>query len=570
MPLRNRLLAPLACALVSVLAAGLLTLAPTAAEAATKGGLVHRQTKGDKASQRTVFPRSSYLCYGYQDCKDAGMGNAGYAAANDKMYWRMYSGHNCTNYAAYRMVHSGLPNTRPWSGGGNAMYWGTSMPKITNGTPTVGAVAWWKANTGPAGSVGHVAYVEQVVSADEVIVSQDSWGGDFSWAVITRSSGNWPSGFIHFNDVTMVNKKAPVISGTTKVGGTLTATAGSWKPGDVKVSYQWYADGKAVKRGKQATYVLGGARLGATMTVKTTATKMGYATTSVTSAATSSVLPGQITNTTAPVLGGVAQVDQTLSVDTGAWNPTPDSVSVQWNADGVPITGATGATLALGPDLVGQQITATVTARRDSYDDVVVTTTPSAAVAPGTFTVTREPSVLGVAKPGQTLRLDPGLFKPVDAGVQVQWLRDGVPVLNATGDTYFVSGLDLGSRISAQVTLTRAGYETSVRTSLETTRVKATPKLALTREKLSHRVKLTVDVTAPDVPQVDGAVLVKVQGGFRQEVTLTNGRAKLSVSGLPRGKRTVTLVFLGSDTVERTVKTSALWMPAPKGSGKGS
>ena len=123
------------------------------------------------------------------------------------MYWRMYSGHNCTNYAAYMMVRSGLPNTRPWSGGGNATYWGTSMPRITDGTPRVGAVAWWKANTGPAGSAGHVAYVEKVVSADQVIVSQDSWGGDFSWATITRGSGNWPSGFIHFNDRELVNAK---------------------------------------------------------------------------------------------------------------------------------------------------------------------------------------------------------------------------------------------------------------------------------------------------------------------------------------------------------------------------
>ena len=63
------------------------------------------------------------------------------------MYWRMYGGHNCTNYAAYRMVKAGLPNTRPWSGGGNATYWGTSMKSLTNATPRVGAVAWWKAGS---------------------------------------------------------------------------------------------------------------------------------------------------------------------------------------------------------------------------------------------------------------------------------------------------------------------------------------------------------------------------------------------------------------------------------------
>ena len=44
------------------------------------------------------------------------MSDAGYGAANATSYWRMYTGHNCTNYAAYRMVKSGMANVRPWSG----------------------------------------------------------------------------------------------------------------------------------------------------------------------------------------------------------------------------------------------------------------------------------------------------------------------------------------------------------------------------------------------------------------------------------------------------------------------
>ena len=120
------------------------------------------------------------LCKGYDGCKAQGMGHGGYKAASSSMYWRMYAGHNCTNYVAYRMVKSGLPNMRPWTGSGNAMYWGVSMPRITDAVPSVGAVAWWEANVkGASGSAGHVAYVERVVSADEIIVSQDIWGGDF-------------------------------------------------------------------------------------------------------------------------------------------------------------------------------------------------------------------------------------------------------------------------------------------------------------------------------------------------------------------------------------------------------
>jgi len=168
------------------------------------------------------------LCVGYAACAKAGYSSAGYDKAGGTMYWRMYAGHNCTNYAAYRMVQSGLPNERPWSGGGNATYWGTSMASITDGTPAVGAVAWWKAGVSPAGSAGHVAYVEEVVSDTEIIVSQDAWGGDFSWARITKTSSGWPSGFVHFNDVALTNDAVPVVTGAAKVGSTLTASAGYW------------------------------------------------------------------------------------------------------------------------------------------------------------------------------------------------------------------------------------------------------------------------------------------------------------------------------------------------------
>src|SRR4051794_27918557 len=100
------------------------------------------------------------LCKGYAGCAIRGYGNAGYDVGRTQMYWRMYAGHNCTNYAAYRMVRRGMANVRPWTGSGNATNWGSAMASITNQTPTVGAVAWWKAGVPPAGSAGHVAYVE--------------------------------------------------------------------------------------------------------------------------------------------------------------------------------------------------------------------------------------------------------------------------------------------------------------------------------------------------------------------------------------------------------------------------
>ena len=234
--------------------------------------------RGKVAQQRepdAVYKRSSYLCYGYKDCRDKGMGNAGYAQNNRTMYWRMYSGHNCTNYAAYRMVQSGLPNTRPWSGGGNATYWGTSMPRITDDARA--SAPWPGGGPTPARRLRRPRRLRRAGGLrrrDHRL--QDSWGGDFSWAGITRSSGNWPSGFIHFNDVPMANTAPPAISGIAKVGSTLSASAGSWKPSSVAVEYQWFADGQRLKKSTKSTIRLTEAHLGQALTVTATASKLGY------------------------------------------------------------------------------------------------------------------------------------------------------------------------------------------------------------------------------------------------------------------------------------------------------
>lgn len=557
MSLRNRLLAPLASALTGVLVTGLLTLAPgPVAHAEPLGPVGPERTKtATKVEPDAVFRRSSYLCYGYQDCREKGMGNAGYAKHMRTMYWRMYAGHNCTNYAAYRMVKSGLPNERPWSGGGNATYWGTSMPRITDDVPRVGAVVWWKANTGPAGSSGHVGYVEQVVSEDEIVISQSSWGGDFSWAVVTRGSGNWPSGFIHFNDVPMVNSAPPSISGALKVGSTLTASAGRWKPSAVQVSYQWFADGQKLKKSKRSTIRLTEARLGQRLTVTATASKLGYPTRSVTSAPTEAVLPGQISNTIAPAVRGQAKVDETLSLDVGSWSPKPESLTVQWYADGQPIEGVEpGATsLPLTPDLVDTTISATVTASHAGYESVAATTAPTAQVAPGTFRVSTPPSILGTPKLGQTLSVQAGGYTPSDATVEYQWLRDGEPVLNATGPTYQISNLDLGTHLSARLTLSRAGYTTATADSPATVRVKTDPKLSVRVERVKvrsgQRIKVHVTVTAPGVETVSGPVLVRIAGVKQQVELRADGTARVTLSGMRPGDRTLTVRYAGSDTV---------------------
>ena len=566
--MRSRLLAPLAAALLGAVALGALTPIPALASTTASAGRALPGDAGDGGTQvrprrgkqgpSAIFPRSSYLCYGYKNCRSAGMGNAGYAANNGTMYWRMYSGHNCTNYAAYRMVHSGLPNVRPWSGSGNAMYWGTSMPKITDGTPRIGAVAWWKANTGPAGSVGHVAYVERVVSPDEVVVSQDSWGGDFSWAVITRSSGNWPSGFIHFNDLKLRNTARPVISGVAKVGSVLSSTRGGWTPGTPTVTYQWNADGQPIANAVGSTLKLGKALVGRQITVTTTATTAGYNPVKATSDPTAAVLPGQLRNVTPPQIAGEPKVDSSLSLTTGTWTPSA-SLHVQWLADGEPLSGAMGLTLALTPDLVDKVISARVTATKSGYDPVTATSAPTAPVAPGTITAATAPSITGTLALGETLTVDPGVYQPADGEVAVQWLRRGKEIPGATDPTYQLTADDLGARIAARITVSRAGYVTASFDAPSTTVLRSTPRLRVHRQRGPHQLLVTVTLKAPGVSEVTGPVVVRI-GRMRQQATLSGGTATLTLVDPPTGERSMRVRYLGSGTVKGAQLVRTIWV----------
>ncbi|HET7802552.1 MAG TPA: CHAP domain-containing protein [Humibacillus xanthopallidus] len=137
------------------------------------------------------------LCTGYDSCNAAGYPDSGYKAVSSTSYWRQTTGHNCTNYVAYRLVKNGLPNVKPDSLTGNAYNWGPSFPTQTNNSPARGAVAWW--NTSYS-ATGHVAYVEKVISPSEILVSEDNWGGDFRWRRVTLTGGRWPTGFIHLKD----------------------------------------------------------------------------------------------------------------------------------------------------------------------------------------------------------------------------------------------------------------------------------------------------------------------------------------------------------------------------------
>lgn len=502
---------------------------------------------------------STYLCTGYAGCQAAGYGNAGYRQASSTSYWRMYAGHNCTNYVAYRLIQSGMSSVRPWEGKGNASNWGVAMASITDQTPTVGSVAWYEPHVTPAGANGHVAYVEQVISDTEIIVSEDYWGGDFYWRRVTKSGGGWPSGFIHFNDRVVAPTTAPAIVGNPAVGAPLEVATGAWTPTPTSVSVRWLADGAAIPGATAPSYVPTPDVKGKALTVEVTAALDGYAAGQAV-LATSPVAPGSFQPTEVPAIQGVAEVGQTLTLTASSWAPQPAKVTTQWYADGVAVPGATGASFVLTRDHIDRRISARVQASASGYRKSTSTAPETAPVLAKPIAITSPSRIKGPAVVGSKLVARAGSLKPSDATATYAWFRDGQHIAKATNPTYTVRRADLGRALSVQVTYARRHFRDTTE-SVAIAAVTTVPEVKVRSDVTRKRVALDIRVKAPGASTPDGVLTVSV-GGRTVETQVVSGRARVVVRDLRPGEKPVVVRYAGTDVVQPAVARSSVTVPS--------
>ncbi|MBO1902835.1 hypothetical protein J4H92_12855 [Leucobacter weissii] len=132
----------------------------------------------------------------------------------------------------------------------------------------------------------------------------------------------------------------PTISGTARVGSTLTARATGWTPTGVKLSYQWLRGGKAISgsAAKKASYKLVAADAKKRISVRVTGTLTGAANVVQTSAA-KTVANGKISAKSVKVTG-TAKSGKTLRAKTSSWSPKGVKLSYQWLRNGKAIKGS--------------------------------------------------------------------------------------------------------------------------------------------------------------------------------------------------------------------------------------
>jgi subtilisin family serine protease len=178
------------------------------------------------------------------------------------------------------------------------------------------------------------------------------------------------------------NITAPNIGGSARLGGTLTAAAGSWIPGATSYTYQWLRNGKAISGAVHQSYKLTTADVGTRISVIVTAHRVNYAPASRTTSPTAPIAKALFVNTVAPRISGVTRVPNLLTAIVGSWIPGATSFGYQWLRNGAAISGATHSTYRLTAADVGKHINVVVTAKRAYYVDASKTSAQTALIQP--------------------------------------------------------------------------------------------------------------------------------------------------------------------------------------------
>jgi len=325
-----------------------------------------------------------------------------------------------------------------------------------------------------AGDVGY--FIKATVAAVNT-------GGTTSYSLATASS--------QVIDLAPTFVSAPAITGTAKSGQTLSVSNGTWGNRPTSYTYQWRRSASSVsgfvdiEGATSATYVVDVGDAGYFINaVVSSANSGGVADRSGTAAATAQATEMLPTSSVVPVVTGIAQIAQTLSVSTGSWSSSALTFSYQWmrasTVGGVysNIASATSAAYVISSENVGYYIKAVVTGTNNGGVASASATSAATAividVAPVSST---SPSITGVTRTGQTLTVSHESWNNRPTSFTYQWKRSATAggsysnIIGANSGTYLIDAADVGYFFKAAVVASNTGGSSSSVDSLATQQV---------------------------------------------------------------------------------------------------
>lgn len=246
---------------------------------------------------------------------------------------------------------------------------------------------------------------------------------------------------------------SPSISGTKKVGSTLTAKVGTWASGVTK-QYQWMRGSEVIPGATGKTYKLVGADAGKKIRVRVTGTRSGHTIGVRYSSYTSAISKGTLTSA-APKITGTRAVGKTLTATTAGWS-SGVKFSYQWKVNGRAVKGATSQTFTVPTSAYGKRVTVTVKGTKAGYTSKSRTSGKTSAIGKGTQKVTVAAHISEVTNIAQVS------VEGVKSGSKVtyQWYVAGTAVKGATAPTFTVPATAAGKKVTVKVKVTKSGYKT--------------------------------------------------------------------------------------------------------------
>lgn len=220
-------------------------------------------------------------------------------------------------------------------------------------------------------------------------------GSSTNWVAIDGNGGSFGSHFLAIESVNVApaNTAAPTLSGTAKVGQTLTTTDGTWTGTPTPTyAYKWQVSDNGtsgwsdISGATSSTFTLTSSQSGKYVRSQVTATNVaGSATAS--SSATTQIVENPAVST--PTISGTAKVGQVLTASASATAGFPSpSLSYQWQVADTSggsysnISGATSSTFTITSSEAGKYLRSSVTAT-NSEGAVIATSAATVQVATG-------------------------------------------------------------------------------------------------------------------------------------------------------------------------------------------
>ena len=271
---------------------------------------------------------------------------------------------------------------------------------------------------------------------------------------------------LQYNTPLFAKYGSPTISGTVKVGNTITAKPGTYSPAADSYTYQWKANGSVVGS-NSSTFVPRAAQKGQKITVTVTATKSGYLVGPAKTSAPKTVATGTVKLSNL-VISGARNVGQILTATDVTVTPATAEADLtptfQWYRDGKAIAGQTGIHYTQVAGDRGKKITFKVIVRGTGYTSASISSKTSTLTGYPLQTLKPTPTISGSLAYKQVLTANPGTW---DAGTTLsyQWYASGKAISGATKSTYTLPSTVIGKQITVRVTSKKSQFATSSATS---------------------------------------------------------------------------------------------------------